>query len=909
MANLRNRVSSLPHILTSERVLFSILTVLVLTVFVNAQDTVSRTNTSGTVTGTDVATVQTADGAAEGDVIILSGTATHNSGIDQTLETFTIRSATAGVKQTINAYQGRLYNINNGVHTYTINLQDLDYQGNASAVSEAIGLFIHTSPDLTLNINTNNVSFTGFKNAQHDGGVFGLDNAGNLNITATNGLVFDSNRANASSRNGGAIRMTNGALTINADTLTFKDNYAQKHGGAIHSGSSVSITGNTILFSGSTAKDNDGGAIHSGSLTINGIDENSTTTFQSNTAKGIGGAISTGALNLSTGSFYFDSNTLTTFQTAGRAGAINANSITITNVNTLSFTNNTSASKAGAMYSTGDISISAKSVKFENNETTAGRSGNTNYGKGGGIFADGGNVTIDANTISFTGNKAKQYGAAIRVESSKALNITGTTITFENNVVSDNDGGAISGSNLTITGKSADAVTTFKNNSAKYIGGAIGASSMTFKTGNFYFQNNKATTYHDNATGGGISTGGAIKFSDANIISFTNNTGTRLGGAVYAGSLEMSAKSITFTGNKASASGYTNGQGGAIYCTGSVTFSGENVVAEFSGNSATDTNAGNDLYLSGTGGLTFQDNGTYSFDGGIYMNNTNKPATVINQAQVTIAGRANDSTNKYQFFNVNISNGGSLTANLDYIDSLTGTFNVGTADSAGTLELNVGSDASILLDSLKIYSTDKGEVKKTGEGTLRLYTALEGLVDAESFVVSSGRLDMQKYFKGAMIVGEKLGPENYSTAIFSPGNSVGTLTIDDSDLAEGEYAFTLNPGSTLLIEKDETGLDTLIASSFNIASDSIIQLSIDSLQPGASYPFIVNTSPDGFTGDMANVDFWSGLLTPESDYYWNLSLIGNTLYASVDANAVPEPSTWALLALGVCGLLYLRKRK
>ena len=102
-----------------------------------------------------------------------------------------------------------------------------------------------------------------------------------------------------------------------------------------------------------------------------------------------------------------------------------------------------------------------------------------------------------------------------------------------------------------------------------------------FKTGNFYFQNNKATTYHDNATGGGISAGGAIKFSDANIISFTNNTGTRLGGAVYAGSLEMSAKSITFTGNKAAASGYTNGQGGAIYCTGSVTFSGENVVAEF----------------------------------------------------------------------------------------------------------------------------------------------------------------------------------------------------------------------------------------------------------------------------------------------------------------------------------------
>ncbi|MBQ3349023.1 MAG: PEP-CTERM sorting domain-containing protein [Thermoguttaceae bacterium] len=33
------------------------------------------------------------------------------------------------------------------------------------------------------------------------------------------------------------------------------------------------------------------------------------------------------------------------------------------------------------------------------------------------------------------------------------------------------------------------------------------------------------------------------------------------------------------------------------------------------------------------------------------------------------------------------------------------------------------------------------------------------------------------------------------------------------------------------------------------------------------------------------------------------------LTASIDTNAVPEPSTWALLALGAAGLLYLRKRK
>ena len=34
---------------------------------------------------------------------------------------------------------------------------------------------------------------------------------------------------------------------------------------------------------------------------------------------------------------------------------------------------------------------------------------------------------------------------------------------------------------------------------------------------------------------------------------------------------------------------------------------------------------------------------------------------------------------------------------------------------------------------------------------------------------------------------------------------------------------------------------------------------------------------------------------------------GDTVYATLDANAVPEPSTWALLILGVI-TLFLRKR-
>ena len=180
-----------------------------------------------------------------------------------------------------------------------------------------------------------------------------------------------------------------------------------------------------------------------------------------------------------------------------------------------------------------------------------------------------------------------------------------------------------------------------------------------------------------------------------------------------------------------------------------------------------------------------------------------------------------------------------------------------------------------------------GKLIKTGEGTL-LINAAEGAVNIQSLVVSSGRLDMKEYFTGALEVG--LADADNSTVIFSPGNSVGLLEITG--------VFTLNSGATLLIEQEGSLIDTLSATSFVIDSDSILDLPIDSLQPGAEYPIIQSTN--AFAGDLATDDFWNGLLTSDDAYYWNLKVVnGNTVYASVDANAVPEPSTWALMALGI----------
>ena len=157
---------------------------------------------------------------------------------------------------------------------------------------------------------------------------------------------------------------------------------------------------------------------------------------------------------------------------------------------------------------------------------------------------------------------------------------------------------------------------------------------------------------------------------------------------------------------------------------------------------------------------------------------------------------------------------------------------------------------------------------------------------------------MKEYYKGTLEVGKKLD-EGYTTATFSPGNSVGSLTIDG--------VFTLNPGSTLLMEQDATGMDTLIANQFNIAEDAIVEYVFTSIQPGATYEIF--SDPNGLEGKYADVNYWSSFLTPGDDYYWNITIVGNSVFASVDSNAVPEPSTWALLILGAAGLLYWRKRK
>ena len=190
-------------------------------------------------------------------------------------------------------------------------------------------------------------------------------------------------------------------------------------------------------------------------------------------------------------------------------------------------------------------------------------------------------------------------------------------------------------------------------------------------------------------------------------------------------------------------------------------------------------------------------------------------------------------------------------------------------------------------------------VKAKDDAPFQIYTAANGLVDAGSFVVSSGRVDVKGYMKGAVEVGEN--------ATFSPGNSVGNVSIDGD--------FTLN--GDLLIEVDATGADTLVCDGFTLnGGTAILNWQDDEIPFFATCDLITSTSDlsDVYANLEENLDFSTSPKVEQlfNDGYITLALAGdsnNIIRLSIDRNAVPEPSTWALLALGVIGLMYWRKRK
>ena len=382
-------------------------------------------------------------------------------------------------------------------------------------------------------------------------------------------------RNNTAGGNGGAISASGPTGEVSVNNSSLGTNAASGDGGAIAAGGAVTVSGSSVLVSNSSTSGNGGAISAGGDVTI------VNSGLSSNTASGIGGAISaTGA----TSAVEVTNSGLAGNTAGGSGGAISVTGATsaveVTN-SVLAF-NTASTGNGGSVSTTG--STSTVSI------TNSGLGYNTAGGDGGAIAASGANSTVLIKDTSIAENIAGNNGGGISSggevtigsNSSTPVNAPSTgsiysqlstsassttsdttfsastsiTITLGTNVYSSSAGQGNSGPSDSATNPSGSIM--FKNTAASGNGGAISATeAVTVTSGSNIYAN---TASQD---GGAISSQSVVAISNSAVSGNTATEGD--GGAISAGGqVTVSASKLNF--NEA-----LEGYGGAV-------FSGDKVI-------------------------------------------------------------------------------------------------------------------------------------------------------------------------------------------------------------------------------------------------------------------------------------------------------------------------------------------
>ena len=531
-------------------------------------------------------------------------------------------------------------------------------------------------------ISNNEVANSSVGGSSYGGGVYIAGGTFNLNGgTVSGNTVTGAPGTHA----GGGIYLNGGALNISSGYVT--GNSAVNPNSATGYGGGVYANGGTFTLSGGYLRSNS--AAHNGG----GVYVNGSATFRM-TGGTIGGSGNANGAEYG-GGVYLNSSTAATisagtisYNNASYGGGVYVNtnrSLTVSGTANISYNQ---AGNGGGLYVAGTLTLSGGSVycnsaydgggMYANGGTitmnggTVGGSGSTyaNHAanSGGGVYIASGTFNMSAGTVSYN---TATYAAGIYTAGTTSL--TGTAVVSNNTASSSGGGVSNYGSGtLTINGANVEIRNNICNvTTAGYGGGMyVYDGTVNFVTGKI---NDNNATY-----GGGVFVqGGTFNMNGGEI---DGNTAIRNGGGVYLnpnGTLNLTNGAISNNAAQNSDSSGTGwGYGGGIASQGTAVINGENV--SIFGNSAVYGGGvtaikGNMTFTKGTitgntasnggGGAEIGSTATFTLNGGkITVNQAGWGGGVFNLGTMTMSSGEITDNITLQFGGGGIQSGNADTA-------------------------------------------------------------------------------------------------------------------------------------------------------------------------------------------------------------------------------------------------------
>ena len=381
------------------------------------------------------------------------------------------------------------------------------------------------------------------------------------------------------------------------------------------------------------------------------------------------------------------------------------------------------------------------------------------------------------------------------------------------------------------------------------VGGANDNAELNINGGDATFN---TEVYVGTSSNGTVNqSGGTATFNDVLELGWGNYSGTY---NLTGGTLNTNNSAGLWNANGSGVSEFTVNGG-----TANFNQSGESFTIGLSGNIEL-ANVFN--LLSGT--VNAADTFAIKYGGTLRLAQTRAGDGVLNAKQIEINANG---TLDLSSGTINLGEGGITSTDDAYTINLSGgTFGTNGASWSSALDATIADGATVTfapeegqtIEWAGNLNGENGTVNVSGDGAFKLVGTVAGNVYVED---------------GAEIIRE--------------GTILGDLSLDGTwevNLDELANAFTVNG---------------------EVTGDGVIQFIAEDFMDyfGQKVEFLKS---DGTSLDsIASLYDFS---RAGGDYFWTYGQDGNMFWVSINSNAVPEPSTWALLILGFAGLMYWRKR-